>query len=221
VLDRVAQVDIPRSHAVDCSDLTGRRAKGGSPTRHQLVTMIDSPHHSHRVSDPATEGGGWAQIRRVRRVQVSTTTVRLNSTSDSPLVTAEGVGVIADPASRADWPCGVRAHRRPAWSINPAAVAREPATAGSRLARRSRSGSLPECHRVGRCSARRARITGRGTTTAGRLDWVLRSESSIPSIKPSEGVFCNCHCRNCGEKRCAQHKAVRSVTAASAQRARK
>jgi hypothetical protein len=136
--------------------------------------------------------------------------------------------VIADPASRADRPCDVRAHRRPARSISPAAVAREPATAGCRLARRNRSGSLPECHRVGRCSARRARMTGRGITTAGRLDWVLRSESSMPSIKPSEVVFCNCHRRKLPRKRdvvppsstARAAQVVRSVIAASVQRAR-
>jgi hypothetical protein len=102
---------------------------------------------------------------------------------------------MADLASRAGLACGVRARRRPAWSISPAAVAKEPATAGCRLARRSRSGSLPECHRVGRASTRRAPMTGRGTATAGKLDWLLWSESFMPSIKPPEGESCNCHCR--------------------------
>jgi hypothetical protein len=134
-------------------------------------------------------------FRRPRTIQVSTTTVRLNSTRNPPSATAGGAGVMADPVSGADRPRGVRARRRPAWSISPAAVAREPATAGCRLARRSRSGSLLECHRVGRCSVRRARITGRGTTTAGKLDWLLWSVSSMPSIKPSEGEPRNCHCR--------------------------
>jgi membrane protease YdiL (CAAX protease family) len=32
-------------------------------------------------------------------------------------------------------------------------------------------------------------------TTAGRLDRVLWSESSMPSIKPAKGVFCNYLCR--------------------------
>jgi hypothetical protein len=149
--------------------------------------MIDLPRYRHRVSDLRPPRRGRAQIRRLRTVQVSTTTMRLNSIGDSPLVFAGGVGVMADLASRADRPCGVRAHRRPAWSISPATVAREPATAECRLAQRSRSGSLPECHRGSRCSARRARITGRGTTTAGRLDWVLWSESSMLPIKPSDG----------------------------------
>ena len=108
---------------------------------------------------------------------------------------AEGAGVGADLVSRAGLGGGARARRRPAWSISPAAVAKEPATAGCRLARRSRSGSLPECHRVGRGSTGRVRITGRGTTTAGKLDWLLWSESFMPSIKPPEGDPGNCRCR--------------------------
>ena len=134
-------------------------------------------------------------FRRPRTIQVSTTMVRLNSTSNPPSATAEGAGVMADLASRAGPACGVRARRRPAWSISPAAVAKEPATAGCRLARRSRSGSLPECHRVGRGSTWRARMAGRGTATSGKWDWLLWSESFMPSIKPPEGESCNCHCR--------------------------
>jgi len=118
-------------------------------------------------------------------VHVSTMTVRLNSISDPPSVTVEGVGVRADPVSRVDPLRGVRTRRKPMWSISPAAVAREPATAGCRPARTSRSGSPPRCHRVGRCSARRVGVTARGTTTAGTRDWVVWSESSMPSIKPS------------------------------------
>lgn len=145
-------------------------------------------------SDPQSPRRRTAQIQRPRTVQVSTTTARLNSTSDAPLVTAEGVGVLADPAICADRPPDVSAHRRPAWSISPAAVAREPATAGCRLARRSRSGSLPECHRW------RAALPGadglRIVRRPRRAGWTGCAVEIVHAIHQTvrRGV-CNCHCR--------------------------
>jgi hypothetical protein len=90
-----------------------------------------------------------------------------------------------------DWPCEVNAHRKPAWSSKPAAVAKEPITAGCWLPRRRRSGSPLACHRVSRCAACRVLITGRAAITAGRLDRVLCSESSMAPIKPPEDRFGN------------------------------
>jgi hypothetical protein len=99
--------------------------------------------------------------------------------------------MIADPPIAVGWPCDVNAHRKLAWSSKPAAVAKEPITAGCWLPRRRRSGSPLECHRVSRCAACRVLITGRAATTAGRLDRVLCSESSMAPIKPPEDRFGN------------------------------
>ena len=99
-----------------------------------LGSAIYRPSRKNRLFLEALPG---AKLQRSRAIQVSITTIRRKSTTPGSLVTVEGAGVMAGPTSWADRPCAVRAHRRPACSNNPAAVARELATAGCRLARRS------------------------------------------------------------------------------------